>query len=114
MNALSDQHSIEFEFENLDIAVEGLIFTEVSGVAELAANDDDDFYVKHITLQGTRRLGGIMPFSCLPRPAPSKQNLYRPNREMRTFTAHLFRAIEEALYAHQPAAEAWAAEKEDA
>lgn len=112
---ISDQHSIEYEFECLEIEVDGLIFAEVNGVAELALNDprDGDFYVKHIVLTGDRR-EKIGPLMTLKRRKPSKLHLYRPNREMRTFTAHLFRAIEEALYAHEPAIEAWQAELEDA
>ncbi len=105
---MSDQHVLEFEFECLDIEVEGLRFAEVSGVADLAVNDHDDgsFYVKHITLHGDRKHA----FST--RYAPSKQQLYRPNDEMRTFTAHLFRAIEMALYSYRPAIDAWHGELE--
>ena len=113
--ALCDQHAIEFEFECLDIEVDGLMFAEVSGVAELALNDprDGDFYVKHIVLNGDRyqKIGPVMT---LKRRVPSKINLHRPNREMRTFTAHLFRAIEEALYRYQPAIDACQAELEAA
>ena len=113
MNAIariSDQHSIEFDFECLDIEVEGLRFAEVSGTAELAVNDHDDgsFYVKHIVLNGTRK------HSFSTRWEPSKQHIYRAGPEQRTFTAHLFRAIETALYSYRPAEEAWRSELENA
>lgn len=114
MTALCDQHTIEFEFECLDIEVDGLMFAEVSGVAELALNDprDGDFVVKHIVLTGDR-YQKIGPYMTLKRREPGKVNLYRVN-EGRTFTAHLFRAIEAALYRYQPAIDAWQAELEAA
>lgn len=114
-SGIADDHSIEFEFDALDIEVDGLIFAEVNGIAELALNDprDGDFYVKHIVLTGDRR-EKIGPLMTLKRRKPSKLHLYRPNREMRTFQAHLFRAIEEAIYVYQPAKDAWQAELEDA
>lgn len=110
--ALSDSHSIEFAFECLDIEVDGLMFAEVSGSAELALNDprDGDFYVKHIVLNGDR-YRKIGPYATIKKRDPSKIHLWRVN-ESRTFQSHLFRAIEAALYRYQPALDAWQAELE--
>lgn len=102
MTRLSDSHSIEVEFENLDICVDDLMFAEVSGMAELARDDDGEFYVKHIVLAGDRR-----DRTWLARRHKSHVHLYRPSPDWQTFTAHLFRAIERALYQYEPAKEAW-------
>ncbi len=112
---ISDQHTLEYEFDCLDIEVDGLRFAEVSGVAELAVNDHSDgsFYVKHITLRGERQVK-IGPLLTLNRWEKSRTQLYRPSNDCRTFSAHLFRAIETALYRSRDAQEAWNSELEDA
>lgn len=115
MRTLSDQHTIEYEFHGLDISIDGLMFAEVSGTAELAVNDasDGSFYVKHITLAG-ERFKKVGPLITLKRREQSRQHLYRPAQEARTASAHLFRMIEAAIYEDGAAHDAWRDELEEA
>ena len=115
--ALATTHSIEIDFEDIEIEEDGLFFGSFWGTAELALNDPDDgdFYVKHIAIKGRRRQKAWRPygyqywsyedaFVSLPRPASDD----------RTFKAHLFRKIEARLYEDENAKAAWASEWEDA
>lgn len=108
MNALSDSHSIQHSFEELEVEEDGFSFGCFSGTAELASNGDGDFYVKHIILDVVKRVqrvpGGVKW------PVQTSMNLPRISNETRTFKAHLFRKIETALYANDAAKEAWASE----
>lgn len=115
MNAISDQHSIEYSFECLDLSSEGLMFAEVSGVAELAMNDpsEGDFYVKHIILNGDR-YEKVGPMMVIRRRKPSHIHLHKPARDASHLSAHLFRLIEAALYEDHGAQQAWASEFEAA
>jgi hypothetical protein len=120
MNAhakLADSHSLNFEFEELEIEDDGLVFGSFWGLAELALNDpaNGDFFVKHIVLRGDRI--SAQPSALRPGRkvrAPGFMALPRPASDDRTFKAHLFRKIELALYRDEVAAAAWANELEDA
>ncbi len=120
MNAhskIADSHSVNHEFEELEIEQDGLFFGSFWGTAELALNDpaNGDFFVKHIILRGDR-------FTAAPsalRPGrrarvPGFMALTRPAKDDRTFNAHLFRAIEARLYDDETAQAAWANEMEAA
>lgn len=118
MNALPDNHSIEFEFDDLEIEIEGLFCSSFYGKAELALNDprDGDFYVKGIVLRGRRRERTHRPYGYSPlyRWKNSVERLDKPAADDRTFKAHLFRKLEAAIYEDEVAKAAWASELEDA
>lgn len=119
MNApiLCDQHSIEYEFEDLEIEIDGLFIGSFYGKAELALNDpqDGDFYVKSIALRGRRRERRYRPYGLMIwHWKDSWDHLPRPARDDRTFKAHLFRALEARIYEDDVAKAAWAEELEDA
>lgn len=113
---IADSHSLQFEFEELEIEEGGVFFGYLFGTAELALNDarHGDFYVAHIALRGDRFIA--QPSALRPdrrQRVPGYLALTPPAKDCRTFAAHLFRAIETALYASEAAAAAWAAEMED-
>jgi hypothetical protein len=120
MNApfkISDSHSINHTFEELEVEEAGLFLGSFWGHAELALNDpaDGDFYVKHIVLRGDRDVS--MPSALRPdrrKRVPGFIALPRPAKDSMTFAAHLFRKIEAALYADEVAQAAWQQELEDA
>lgn len=109
---ISDDWFCVYDFEQLDIEIDGLQFGDFSGSADLALNDPQDgsFYVKHITINGTRgyRLspGGVRW------PESGVLALPLPARDDRTFKAHLFRALETALYESKGASEFFQREME--
>ncbi|RUU80483.1 hypothetical protein [Mesorhizobium sp. M7A.F.Ca.MR.362.00.0.0] len=114
---LADSHSINHTFEELEIEQDGLFFGSFWGTAELALNDpaNGDFFVRHIVLRGDRFVS--MPSALRPgRKArvPGFMALTRPAKDDSTFQAHLFRAIELAIYADETAQAAWANEMEAA
>ncbi len=114
---MADSHSINHEFEELEIEQDGLFFGSFWGTAELALNDpaNGDFFVKHIVLRGDR----IVSLPSALRPGrrarvPGFMALPRPAKDNQTFNAHLFRAIEARLYEDETAQAAWANEMEAA
>jgi hypothetical protein len=108
---------MEYVFEDIEIVEDGIHFGSFWGTAELALNDprDGDFYVKHIAINGQKRerqtLKGYS-LSVMKR-TDAVLLLPMPAKDSQTFKAHLFRAIEKALYASQDAAERFASELED-
>jgi hypothetical protein len=115
---MADTWSMSYEFEQIEITEDGIQFGSFSGVAELAINDprDGDFVVKCLAIEGTKRerqtLNGYRLSIMKTRDAVLL--IRRPASEDRTFKAHLFRAIETALYASEHARECFASELEDA
>lgn len=108
--------SMEFDFEEIEIEEDGIHFGSFWGTAELALNDpaNRDFYVKHIAINGQKRerqMRGGYELSFIKR-TNAVLLLPRPAKDDRTFKAHLFRAIEKALYASSEAAERFAREME--
>lgn len=103
MNRLPDHHSIEFEFENLDIEVDGLKFAEVTGTAELMNDDAYLFFVNHIVLNGRRHATGWRKWHTV----PGILHLPRPAAGDTSPKARLFQMIEAALYDYEPAIEKW-------
>ena len=121
MNAIPkipDDLSIEYEFEDLEIVVDGIHFGSFYGTAELALNDPQDgsFYVKHIAINGQKRERQTLKgYSLTIMKRTDAVLLIRwPAKDDQTFRAHLFRRIEEALYASRDAAERFADEMENA
>lgn len=115
--ALCDQHSIEYEFEDLEIEIDGLFVGSFWGKAELAMNDarHGDFYVKHIALKGRRREKTYRPWGLMVwRYNDSWEAIPRPADSAQTFKAYLFRAIEARIYEDEAARAAWQSELEDA
>lgn len=118
MNAhskIADSHSITFVFEEIEIEHDGLFFGSFWGTAELVLNDpaNGDFFVRHIILRGDRFVS--MPSALRPgrrSRVPGFMALTRPAKDDRTLIAHLFRAIETAIYANETAAATWANEME--
>lgn len=113
----ADSHSVEHAFEELEIEQDGLFFGSFWGAAELVLNDpaNGDFYVKHIVLRGDRFERNPIQFGLrIRKRVPGFMALTRPAKDDRTFNAHLFRAIEQAIYADETAQAAWANEMESA
>lgn len=100
--------SLTYEFDCLEIEIDGIRVGSFSGTAILE-EDGSDFYVSRIYLEGEkveRRPGQIIPTRTrhkvrLPKP---------PYDGGGCFEARLYRRIEEALYADRHAAEFWAEE----
>lgn len=113
-----DSWSMSYEFEQIEIEEDGIQFGCFSGIAELGINDprDRDFYVKCLAIEGTKRerqtLNGY-GLSIMKR-TDAVLLIRRPASDDRTFKAHLFRAIETALYASEHARETFQSELEDA
>ncbi|MBZ9873115.1 hypothetical protein LB542_19900 [Mesorhizobium sp. BR1-1-9] len=115
--AIADSHSIQHEFEELEIEEEGLFLGSFWGSAELALNDpaNGDFYVKHIVLKGDRYDRQGVRFGLrIRKRVPGFMALPMPAKDDQTFKAHLFRAIEARLYEDETAQAAWLNEIEDA
>lgn len=121
MNAhqkISDDWSVEYTFEDIEIEEAGIHFGSFWGTAELALNDprDRDFYVKHIAINGVKRereYRGGYGFSVMKR-TDVVMLLPMPAKDEQAFKAHMFRKIEAALYASRDAQERFASEMEDA
>lgn len=115
---VSDDFSIEYEFEDIEIEEDGIHFGSFWGTAELALNDprDADFYVKHIAITGQKReRQTIKGYSLtIMKRTDAVLMLPWPATDCQTFKARLFRKIEAALYASQDAAERFANEMENA
>lgn len=114
----ADSWSTEYQFEEIEIEEDGIHFGSFWGTAELAINDprDRDFYVKHIAINGQKRerqMRGGYELSIMKR-TDAVLLIRRPANDDRTFTAHLFRKIEKALYASRDAQERFASEMEAA
>ncbi len=112
---IADSHSVNHEFEDLEIEIDGLFFGNFWGTAELALNDpaNGDFYVKHIVLRGDRFERNPIQFGLrIRKRVPGFMALTRPSKDDTTFAAHLFRHIEQAIYADETADAAWAGEME--
>lgn len=112
----SDNWSIEYQFEEIEIEEDGIHFGSFWGTAELALNDprDADFYVKHIAISGQKRereTRGGYGLSIMKR-TDAVLLIRRPANDDRTFKAHLFRKIEAALYASRDAQDCFASELE--
>lgn len=120
MNAhakISDQHTVEFEFEEYEIEEDGVFFGSFTGKAELAINDPGhgDFYVKHISIEGRTRKRDYRPYGfAFWSYTDAPLHLSRPASDARTFKAHLFRKIEERIYEDEKASERFWSEMEDA
>lgn len=117
MSGLSDQHSIDFTFEDLEIEIDGVFFGYFNGVAELAVNapDEDEFYVKQINLAGVTKVKRWRSYgySYYDR-NEGVLSLDRPQAGDTSFKAELFRKLEAAIEGDSDAREAWAAEVEGA
>lgn len=115
---VSDDFSIEYEFEDIEIEEDGIYFGSFWGTAELALNDprDSDFYVKHIAISGQKRERQTLKGYSLTimKRTDAVLLLALPAKDDRTFKAHLFRRIEAALYASSDAAEWFQNEVENA
>lgn len=110
-------HSVEYEFEDIEIEIDGLFFGSFNGTAELVPNgtDDDLFCVKHIALKGRRRRQAYRPYGFRYWDyRDSYEALPRPASDDRTFKAHLFRALEARIYEDEVAKAVWTSELEDA
>lgn len=119
MNAISkisDTWSTEYEFEEIEIEEDGVHFGSFWGTAELALNDprDGDFYVKHIAINGQKRERQTLKGYSLTimKRTDAVLLIRQPANDDRTLKAHLFRAIEKALYADKGAQERFASEME--
>lgn len=118
MTCVSDDFSISYEFEDIEIEEDGVYFGSFWGTAELCLNDprDGDFYVKHIAINGQKRerqtLKGYS-LSVMKR-TDAVLMLPWPAKDNTSFKARLFRKIEDALYASQDARERFAGELEAA
>lgn len=115
---VADDFSTEYEFEDIEIEEDGIHFGSFWGTADLALNDprDGDFYVKHITVNGTmrqRQFRGGYELLIMKR-VDAVMQLPLPAKDDRTFKAHMFRKIEAALYASRDAQERFASEMEAA
>ena len=111
-----DNWSMEYQFEQIEIEEDGIHFGSFDGTAELALNDprDRDFFVKHIAISGQKRERQTLKGYSLTimKRTDAVLLIRRPANDDRTFKAHLFRAIEKALYASQDAQERFASEME--
>lgn len=112
----ADNWSTEYQFEEIEIEEDGIHFGSFWGTAELVLNDprDGDFIVKHIAISGQKRereTRGGYGLSIMKR-TDAVLLIRRPANDDRTFKAHLFRAIEKALYADKGAQERFASEME--
>lgn len=121
MNAIPkipDDWSTEYSFEDLEIVVDGIHFGSFCGVAELALNDPQDgsFYVKSLAINGQKRERQTLKgYSLSIMKRTDAVLLIRwPAKDDQSFRAHLFRRIEEALYASRDAQERFASELENA
>ncbi|TDR27766.1 hypothetical protein [Aquamicrobium defluvii] len=116
MNAISDQHSIEFEFKELQPSIGGVrLDIYISGVAELAADPGYQFYVKSIRLDGTTPDKFARPtlFGGRPRKA-AITIINKPAKGDTSLEAQIFRWLESAIYDDELALRAWASEFEEA
>lgn len=115
MSGLSDQHRIDFTFEDLEIEVDGVFFGYFDGVAELAVNapDEEEFYVKQINVAGAVKVKRWRSYgySYYDR-NEGMLTLDRPQASDTSFKAGLFRKLEAAINSDPDAQEAWAAEVE--
>ncbi|MBZ9922684.1 hypothetical protein LB579_34060, partial [Mesorhizobium sp. BR1-1-7] len=120
MNAhsrIADTHSINFDFEEMEIEEDGLFFGSFWGTAELALNDarDGDYYIKHIVLRGDRIERNPIRFGLrIRKRVPGFLALTRPAKDNQSFHAHLFRALEARLYEDETAKAVWADQMESA
>lgn len=117
VNKVADDWSVQFVFEDIEIEEDGIHFGSFWGIAELALNDpaDRDFYVRFLVVNGMRRerqRRGGYDLSIMKR-TEAPLMLRMPAKDNSTFKAHLFRKIENALYASEHAIEHFAAELED-
>lgn len=112
---ISDQHSIEYDFEELQPVIGGVrLDTYISGRAELASDPSYTFYVKSITLDGSVPDMAKRASMYFGRPRkPAKTTLYRRAADDMSAEAHLFRLIEAAIYEDAHAIAAWQAEVEE-
>jgi hypothetical protein len=109
--AISDQHSTDYGFSDLQIEVGGVrLDSYIYGSAELASDPGYTFYVKSITLPGST----LEPF---PKPRrlsrdriEAKLTLTKPSATDVSTNAVLFRLLEAAIYSDPAASEAWADE----
>jgi hypothetical protein len=113
-----DDFSIEYEFDDIEIVEDGVSFGSFNGLAELVLNDHEygDFYVKHIAIDGAKRERQVVKGYALSimKRTDAMLLLRMPAKDDQTFTAHLFRKIEAALYASRDAQERFANEMENA
>lgn len=91
----SDSWSYEHEFEELEIEIDGILVGEFSGVAELATDPGYTFYVKSITLSGTRY--ERRPGWFARRAVSTKVHLTKPAGKPSTLSEHLFSGIAQRL-----------------
>lgn len=113
--AISDQHSIEYEFEELSPTVGGVCLDiYISGTAELANDPGYHFYVRSITLDGTMLETFRKPGRLTRDRIKATVTLSRPQADDHSVEAVLFRLIEAAIYEDECALEAWRMEGEAA
>lgn len=113
---ISDQHSITYRTDELQIEIAGIRLDALFPVeAVLACDPKYSFYVKSIALPGTviDKLARPSMFSRRPR-KEVMLNIDLPEKGDMSATAHLFRLIEAAIYEDEKAIEAWNAEKAEA
>lgn len=112
--ALSDQHAVTYDFEELQPVIGGVrMDIYITGTAELAHDPSyGTFYVKSITLPGSVKDMMARPslFGGRPRKPVPFTMLRRADHDS-SLEAHLFRLIEAAIYEDEKAIEAWNAEK---
>lgn len=104
--------SCEYEFDELEIELDGVRVGSFRGIAELADNGDGQFYVRAITLDGEKVVKVRRPLGNLKTiRTPGHVRLQRaPYDGAGTLSQHLYKAIEASLYADTGAAEFFAAE----
>ncbi len=119
MNAhakISDQHSIEWEFEELSPTIGGVRLDAMfGGTAVLAADSGYHFYVQSIWLGGSMKDVQAKPslFGGLPWKR-TKVELKRPEASDHSPEAVLFRLLESAIENDDRALDAWRRETEAA
>lgn len=112
---ISDQHSIEYQFEELRPTVGGVCLDiYISGAAELANDPDYQFFVRSITLDGTVLEAFRKPGRLSRDRIKATVTLRRPVAGDHSVEAVLFRLIEAAIYEDECALEAWRMESEAA
>lgn len=95
LQQVADSWSCEYEFEELEIEIDGISVGSFSGTAELAVDPGYTFYVKAISLNGSQY--ERQPGSFFRRPVSKKVHLARPAGVPSTLSEHLFVAIAAAL-----------------
>src|SRR5690606_501731 len=100
MSNISDFHSIDCDFSDIEIEIDGVHVGFFDGTAELFLNsqEDEDFYVKAIHLDGVRKVQRVRSYGYKYFDRVSeKLTLARPDRADTSFKAELFRKLDAAI-----------------